>query len=325
MKLEIRSFTASDYDAISEIETANWIENPGNMPADFRQRDEILKAESSINFVRFVGSTNSKIVGFVDAAQVIGMYHPQKFRFNLSVHPEFQQHGFGKQLFDRLMQHLEQYEPISVFSETREDNIQSLKFLEARGFVQAMRVWESRWQGSSFDHTALARLEAQLQQEGIELYSVAALEFDPQIQEKLFDVFRETRLDIPRSEPATDINFEQFMNWMFKHPNFVAEANFVAVYDGIYVGLTSLHRTAGADWTIGLTGVRRAFRGRKIALALKLKALEYAVVNKISQIITFNSSNNLAILELNTQLGFVRQPALINFKKVLRQEIEGQS
>jgi ribosomal protein S18 acetylase RimI-like enzyme len=320
MKLSIRAFTESDYDAISEIETATWIDDAQNTPADIRRRDEILKTDSSINFARFVGTANKKVVGFIDSAQVIGMYHPQKFRFNLSVHPEFQRHGFGKQLFNHMMQHLEQYKPVSVLAETQENKPQSLKFLEVRGFVEVMHVWESRLQVSNFDFAPYVGLEAQLQCEGIELHSIASLELDSQMPNKFFDVFRETRLDIPRSEPTSDINFEQFLNWTFRHPHFVVAANFVAVRDDVYLGMTALHRTSGEDWTIGLTGVRRTFRGRKIALALKVKALEYAVQHKIPQIITWNASNNTAILELNTQLGFVRQPAFVTFKKTFREE-----
>ena len=58
MKLSIQAFTEFDYDAIGEIETVTWIDDAQNKPADIRHRDDILKADPSINFTRFVGITN---------------------------------------------------------------------------------------------------------------------------------------------------------------------------------------------------------------------------------------------------------------------------
>ncbi len=59
------------------------------------------------------------------------------------------------------------------------------------------------------------------------------------------------------------------------------------------------------------------YRGLGIATALKLRTIEYAQRDGYRVIRTFNSSRNDAMLAINQNLGFVRQPAWIGFWKSL--------
>jgi GNAT superfamily N-acetyltransferase len=65
----------------------------------------------------------------------------------------------------------------------------------------------------------------------------------------------------------------------------------------------------------GLTGVRREYRGKGVAMALKLKTIEYAQRHGYAVIKTWNESNNVGMLAINEKLGFVRQPAWVTFAK----------
>ncbi|MGH2400197.1 MAG: GNAT family N-acetyltransferase, partial [bacterium] len=83
-----------------------------------------------------------------------------------------------------------------------------------------------------------------------------------------------------------------------------------------YAGLSSLFKPKVGDWlTQGLTGVRRQFRGRHIATALKVKTVEYARDHGIREIRTWNEINNAPMLAINIKFGFVRQPAWITLAK----------
>jgi mycothiol synthase len=82
------------------------------------------------------------------------------------------------------------------------------------------------------------------------------------------------------------------------------------------------HSQASPDLYNGLTGVLRSHRRRGIALALKLRGIAYAKALGRPTIKTWNESNNRAMLAINEALGFVKQPAWIDFVKVLRPDDE---
>ena len=102
------------------------------------------------------------------------------------------------------------------------------------------------------------------------------------------------------------------------NPWSIPEAYFIARVDGAYAGVSGLHRPQVGDWlNQGMTGVRREFRGRGIATALKLRTVEYARDHGVREIRTWNEINNQRMLAINTRFGFVRQPAWITLQKDL--------
>ncbi len=69
-----------------------------------------------------------------------------------------------------------------------------------------------------------------------------------------------------------------------------------------------------------MTGVVASYRGRKIALALKLLAIRYAWSHGAKTIRTHNDSLNAPMLAINRKLGYQPQSG----KYRLRKEIAGQ-
>ncbi len=61
----------------------------------------------------------------------------------------------------------------------------------------------------------------------------------------------------------------------------------------------------------GLTGVRRAWRGRGAAWALKLAGAERAKVQGWQSVRTGNHTVNREMLGINAEMGFVRGPARV--------------
>jgi RimJ/RimL family protein N-acetyltransferase len=94
----------------------------------------------------------------------------------------------------------------------------------------------------------------------------------------------------------------------------MAEGYFLALDNGQYVGLSTLWASQGVpDLYTGLTGTLRSHRRRGIALALKLSAIDYARSIGTPRIRTWNATGNEGMLAINEALGFVKQPAWIEY------------
>jgi len=124
---------------------------------------------------------------------------------------------------------------------------------------------------------------------------------------------------VPGLDPATSSPFERFEQEVLRAPYALPEAYFIAIRGDRYVGESAL-APEGDDPRVlhqGLTGVLRDDRGRGIAMALKLRTIEYGRAHGFRQIRTMNDSLNEPMLAINEALGFIREPAWITFGKDL--------
>ena len=90
-------------------------------------------------------------------------------------------------------------------------------------------------------------------------------------------------------------------------PNDRPEAVFLALVDDEVVGYSKLH-LSDARPTVAvndMTGVRRAWRGRGIAGALKRAQLAWAKANGYERLETANETRNVPIQRLNERLGYL--------------------
>lgn len=124
--------------------------------------------------------------------------------------------------------------------------------------------------------------------------------------------------DIPLPGPFTEVPLEEFLNQYVRRPGTLPDGFFIARDGENYVGLSSLWREENTSdlWQI-ITGVRREYRRRGVALALKLSVMDYAKKRGAETIKTWNASTNLAMLSLNERLGYRRKVGWIAFEKSL--------
>ncbi len=309
-KITIRDFGPDDYERVAEIYRTI---NPGNPvnAEDIRKSDEHLGKDKHI-LERRVALKDNTLVGVCHYSHQPSNFHPQKFFMALHVDPAWQHQGIGTALYERVIEELQRLNAIAVRASTKEDRIASTSFLRNRGFEEVNRSWEYNLAVQEFDPSKFQGYEAKVKEQGIAIATLEEETKDPECYRKLYSLALEVAADLLDVSRLTLEEFKQ----MLQRPDILPKGFFIAKDGNNYVGLSML---ASEKQTLhqSVTGVRREYRGRGIATALKLRGIEFAKQYGTNTIKTVNDSSNQPIIAINENLGYKRQAGTIAFEKKL--------
>ncbi|HEY3051440.1 MAG TPA: GNAT family N-acetyltransferase [Gaiellaceae bacterium] len=244
-----------------------------------------------------------------DEAVGCGVGRPSSIQSSLyamvRVLPEHRGEGVGSRILEALSDHARSLGRNSLWGRIREDDGGSRRFARNRGFREAGREYEVVLD------TALANVSAQ-PPEGIELVSLAGR---PDLAEAVHEVDCEVSGDVPRPE-GDDFEATPYPWWRelyLEGPGAVPDAMIAALAGDEVVGYTGLRRR-GSTSPIAenmLTAVRREWRRRGIATALKREQIARARAAGIEQIFTTNDETNTGMRGVNARLGYRPAPTQI--------------
>jgi GNAT superfamily N-acetyltransferase len=128
--------------------------------------------------------------------------------------------------------------------------------------------------------------------------------------------------DVPDIDPFTAMPYDDFLKTYITAPYVIPDAFFLAKDGDRYVGTSQLWSSEEEPDILHqeLTGVIPEYRGKGVAMALKLKTVEYARANGKREIRTWNDTLNRPMLRINEAMGFQKEPAEIAFLKDLTAE-----
>jgi GNAT superfamily N-acetyltransferase len=120
-----------------------------------------------------------------------------------------------------------------------------------------------------------------------------------------YDVDIETTADMPTTEPFEGMAYEEWEEHVLRHPLLAPAGSFVALVDGEAAALSLLTADPESGRAMSwMTGTRRAYRGRGLALAVKLASIQWAAANGITRMLTLNDATNAPMLAVNRRLGY---------------------
>lgn len=271
--------------------------------------------------VRVVAEVDGWIAGIGRINHIPDEFHPHKYYLEVAVDPAVRRRGIGSALYEWLLSDLRARGAIAARAGVhRETEGESIAFLLRRGFKEIQRGWQLRLNVAAFSFDGFAGAEGRVADHRIAVTTLAAeCARDPDALRKAYALCMACERDMPSAYPVTETPFEQFLTHTLESPNAAPEAYFLAKNGDLYVGMSTMYRPVAEPGVLyqGLTGVLREYRGRGIAMALKLQTIRFAGEQGYREIRTWNDVRNRPMLGINEALGFVKQPASINYEKSL--------
>jgi len=253
---------------------------------------------------RFIAELDGRPVGTTTVGRIY--VHPPDYEalwVTVDVLPEARRRGAGSALLDASARVAAGAGKRHVHVPVAADRPESVAFLERRGFVEFERAHAVR-----LDLGGLARTAAlePVVPDGIDLTDLATR---PDLVAGVHDLALEAFLDIPGGdEPMAVGDLAEFRARDVDRPGIPAGGFAVAVEQatGQVVGYASLLAKAGAPGVAfhDMTAVGRAWRGRGLATALKLRTIGWALDQGLVALETGNDEANLAMQAVNRRLGY---------------------
>lgn len=230
----------------------------------------------------------------------------------LVVEPSCRNQGIGHQLYITLEKWAQAHGASRLNYEISDDEESSIAFARKHGYQVERHTFESVLDLASFDKSLLNSISAPLA-----IVPLSDIN-EPDKEEKLYELYRETSFDIP-GFAGDYFDFTEWRKWTLDLPGSKPEYILIALNQNKYVGVAHLlfHETTQSMYH-EYTGVRKAYRGQGLGLALKLSCIELALKFNAVYMRTNNDSLNAPMLKINRDLlGFSAVPGDYKMVKIL--------
>jgi GNAT superfamily N-acetyltransferase len=179
--------------------------------------------------------------------------------------------------------------------EVKQSDVESRRFLERRGYERV---------GGEEAVTLELGAEAPSPRppDGVELVT---LEERPDLVDAMYEVFAEAEQDVPGEDAGT--SYEDWRSFNIDRPTRVPNLSFVAMAGHEVVGFAQLD-LYDTEARHGFTAVRRTWRRRGVAAALKRAQIAAATDLGLERLITQSEERNLPMRALNEKLGYRPDP-----------------
>ena len=306
---------ANDGDISGIIDLINRVDPPEERITveEFHFGESLRKPEEA--FSRLLATQEDRIVA-VSTCGNSTAFPLDRFRLTIRVDAPHRRRGIGTELESRQRLFAHEHGGRELIASVWAADDVSRAFVEALGYREAYRRFESELDLGTFDWAPYGAWRERLAGAGVYLITFAEAGDSEANRRKLYDLTERVSEDIPYPDGRPRFTYEDMVKY-FRAPGFTADALFIAAAGEPWVGLTGLIVPKGRPAYTFLTGVERAYRGRGIALALKLASIAYAQARGVAAMRTTNDTLNTAILALNDRLGYRRLPARVTFKRAI--------
>lgn len=325
VSIQFRGFapTAPEYAALATIGAST----PPQYALDYEYRDaddwralDAAFAQDGRPLVRYLAEVSGQIVAYAYYFEIAWAPPQGRYWCVIRVLPAYQRRGIGARLYARLLDDLARRGAAAMQLELDDTLTALAPSLERRGFRELLHSWAFALDPRAADLAPFATAYDRLG--GPEITTLAAelargADWLPPLHDLYISVAGDVPIPIhPHPAPSPEWLAQQAIGL----PESLPEAFVMARDSARYVGMSYLHADADHPCRLfqRITAVHPGYRGRGIALALKLKTIEYAQRHGCHEIRTAVESNNPGMLAINRKLGFAQREGLALLEKTLR-------
>ena len=231
----------------------------------------------------------------VGAATVARSGRPGHQYTMVRVVPEHRRRGAGSAMLEAARDHAGRIGLERIWGRIDATDMGSLGFAERHGLVESGREWIS----------ALDLTDAPAPVPPPPGVTVVSLADRPDLIRAAYDVHSQCLPDMPSPTPMRPEPFHNWVSRTLEGPGALPAAAMVALADDAVIGQSALS-LEGDEGTAEhlLTCVRRDWRGRGVAAALKSAQIAWARQAGIERLVASNDAPNAAMLAVNRRLGY---------------------
>ena len=223
---------------------------------------------------------------------------------SITVLTEHRRRGAGTALYGDISTWCADQGLEALEAQVEEDDEASFEYASRRGFTEIERY------GGMVLELAGLDLPPAVLPAGIEIVTWAER---PDLARGIYDVAVEAYADMPGGEADVMESYEDWFAHDMQGSGDLPEATFVALAGTEVAGYAKFSLTSAQPSVAfhDITGVRRAWRGRGVAGALKRAQIAWAKQRGYEQLMTNNEMRNEPIRRLNARLGYGEAPGRI--------------
>ena len=273
------------------VNRASWLHRERTLPARSQQRGFVAEVDGLV-----VGRSFSRLENMFSDATDLGW-------LMTTVAGADRGRGIGSALYDAAFDHVASLGVARVLTSVHE-SAEGARFAQARGFRE-----ERSQQEAVLDPRTVTERPAP----DVDIRRVG--DVDPRL---VHAADEEATCDVPATETIEAIPYDEWEQHVLQHPLFTAEGSFVAMVDGVAAALSFLvHDPETGRAANMFTGTMRAYRGRGLALAVKLASIHWAAEHGVTSMATANDLENAPMLAINRRLGYTPAGRSYDYVKVL--------
>lgn len=311
----IRSIVEPDFPRIVEI--LNVDRHEAMMLEEF-VRQERARPQDDPRLQLAVCTPQGAIAGYGESRTGAGQKEGHLFTW-VTVAPEYRRRGAGAAAYAALETWAVSQDGARVLeSVVKERDIGSQLWAERRGYAQHHHMFQSRLQLDTWDAEKFAGAVRSVMASGIRFSTLAAeLANGEETLKRYYDFRFGLGRDIPDVAGRVLPPFAHWRESISANPHWDPAGVILAIDGARWVAVSHLTRVANGGMHNAFTGVDREYRGRGLALAVKVVALGYARRLASPWVTTSNHSVNAPMVAVNTKLGYIPYDGVIMLRKVI--------